>query len=330
MVSSPAYAAGCAHTGGHDPHPEHIEGGTKSIVLHTYGSTPGNLGNLPAGNLDAVISSPPYEGARIDGNGDEGASNLRGPNGEYLRGSEGWAVRKAMGKRYGADPGNLGNLPAGDLDAIVSSPPFSVEQPCASQSQAKKDYHAFTRGNGTKLDHSMESDGNLATIPATTAGFSGIVSSPPYQTGGHHEHQMDAWNTNGRGQSGKQMSGYADESPGQLQGHGDDFWTAAAAIVSRCYQVLRPGGVAIWVVKAFVRNKQIVPFPDQWRQLCEACGFQFLHEHRAWVVEERGAQHTIFGDVEEYKVERKSFFRRLAEKNGSPRVDWETVLCLRK
>jgi hypothetical protein len=28
--------------------------------------------------------------------------------------------------------------------------------------------------------------------------------------------------------------------------------------------------------------------------------------------------------------ERKSFFRRLSEKKGSPRIDWEDVICLEK
>jgi hypothetical protein len=110
----------------------------------------------------------------------------------------------------------------------------------------------------------------------------------------------------------------------------DTFWTASRAIVAQVHAVLKPGGVAVWVVKDYVRKGERVPFAEQWRQLCEAAGFQTLHVHRAWLVEERGAQHTIFGEVETRTVQRKSFFRRLAEKNGSPRIDWETVICMRK
>jgi len=29
-------------------------------------------------------------------------------------------------------------------------------------------------------------------------------------------------------------------------------------------------------------------------------------------------------------VEYKSFFRRLAEKNGSPHIDWEDIICMVK
>jgi len=77
---------------------------------YDYGSTPGQLGAMPAG---AVVTSPPYSETRIDGNGDEGASGLRDENGDYLRGAEGWAKRKELGARYGQTAGNLGNLPAG-------------------------------------------------------------------------------------------------------------------------------------------------------------------------------------------------------------------------
>jgi hypothetical protein len=39
-------------------------------------------------------------------------------------------------------------------------------------------------------------------------------------------------------------------------------------------------------------------------------------------------QHAFDGSVK--RAESKSFFRRLAEKNGSPRIDHETVFCMVK
>ncbi len=110
----------------------------------------------------------------------------------------------------------------------------------------------------------------------------------------------------------------------------ETFWDAALTIVQQIYQVLKPGGRAIWVVKAYVKNKEYIDFPGQWQQLCEAVGFETEHYHRAWVIEEKGAQYDIFGELHEKTVERKSFFRRLAEKKGSPRIDYEVVLCMRK
>jgi hypothetical protein len=84
------------------------------------------------------------------------------------------------------------------------------------------------------------------------------------------------------------------------------------------------------VVKSFVRNKEIVDFPGQWRQLCEVVGFVTLHEHHALLVRHTGTSMTLEGGTVEHKTESKSFFRRLAEKNGSPRIDFEVVLCMEK
>jgi hypothetical protein len=121
------------------------------------------------------------------------------------------------------------------------------------------------------------------------------------------------------------------ETPG-LAGSltGDTFWTAARAIVAETFAVLRPGAHAAWVVKGFVRNRKLVDFPDQWRQLCESVGFVTVAEVRAWVVEDKGTQLAMDGEDKRHVTERKSFFRRLAEKKGSPRIDWETVWLMEK
>jgi len=79
-----------------------------------------------------------------------------------------------------------------------------------------------------------------------------------------------------------------------------------------------------------VKNKQLVDFPGQWRQLCEAVGFESVHEHHAMLVHHKGTSNTLEGGTVEHITESKSFFRRLAEKKGSPRIDYETVLCMVK
>jgi hypothetical protein len=47
-------------------------------------------------------------------------------------------------------------------------------------------------------------------------------------------------------------------------------------------------------------------------------------------VEDNGTQLALIGEDVDSIKERESFFRRLAEKKGSPRIDWESVLCMRK
>lgn len=346
--------------------------------------------------------------------------------------------------------------------ASVSSPPFSPDQPCASQTRAIKDYHAFTRGDGTKRDHIMRSPGNLDGMHATDADHAaalhqvaGAVSSPPWDEGspslpperkretsspndhggpgpeyaqlvnpgnlgnlrttsadhqatiqatvssppytaslasddpdrrgglfrdpkrrsdktltaeygesegqlgampaGDHAAQVQAsvssppyekslqtadegddnvrksypgWHSTGK-------SGYSRKygnSDGQLgQEQGDTFWSAARTIVEQTYQVLAPGAVAVWVCKRFVRNKAIVNFSAQWAELCESVGFETTEWIKAWLTEDRGAQYTLSGDLEERQVKRCSFFRRLHEsKYPDLAIDWEDVIIMRK
>ena len=87
----------------------------------------------------------------------------------------------------------------------------------------------------------------------------------------------------------------------------------------------RTPGIAIWVTKDYVRRGKRVPFTDDWCRLCEACGFRLVCRHEATQVKERRTD-GLFGEHVE-RTERKGFFRRLAEKKGSPRIDHEDVTC---
>lgn len=370
-------------------------------LAQNYGSTPGQLGGMKEGDFSVAITSPPYDQARIDGQGDEGASGLRNEDGSFVRGSEGWELRKAQGGRYGDTDGNLANLPSGDFGAAVSSPPFlqtSGGTNVTSESGPLADGRLLARhAAGNAAASYGETNGQLGTMPA--GDFDGVITSPPFgeaQTGGGiavKGYQNDAQRPGSeaqpfdlvgersympgtQGQADGQLAGmkmddfdgavssppyegsdqnykegwarfHANHEPlhkndiqreaqyGETDGQmgntgGDSFWHAAREIVEQVYLLLAPGAPAVWVVKDYVRNKQIVPFCDQWRQLCEAVGFETLHLHRAWLVEERGTQYDLLGEKHTKTVERKSFFRRLAEKKGSPRIDWETVICMRK
>jgi hypothetical protein len=84
------------------------------------------------------------------------------------------------------------------------------------------------------------------------------------------------------------------------------------------------------VVKDFVKKGKIVPFSDQWRQLCEAVGFITLHEHHAELVRHNGTSHTLEGGEHKHIKSSKSFFRRVAEAHGSPEINYETVFCMVK
>ena len=77
-------------------------------------------------------------------------------------------------------------------------------------------------------------------------------------------------------------------------------------------------------------DKQIVEFSQKWASLCELVGFEIVCWHKAMLRKEFNTQLSFDGTAKQKITERKSFFRRLVESKGSPRIDWEDVICMRK
>lgn len=305
--------------------PERV-GDFKTIFKNdgAYGDSAQNLGNQPATDegFDVALSSPPYAGTRIDGAGDEGNSGLRMPDGSYPRGTDGWELRKGIGGRYGNSSGQLAGMPDEGFDAALASPPYgdsSVPPVSVQGYQAGelKMNEGQTYGNN---------DGNLGAM--TSGDFDAAMSSPPYaqtrinETGGNDLANMRR----------SHHTGTYGSTDGNLGAQArQDFWLSARQIVDQTFAILRPGGVAIWVVKDYVRDHRVIPFCDQWRRLCEAAGFRTTYKIRAWQVEAKGAQYNLEGDLIQQEVHRKGFFRRLHEKNYPHlAIDYEIIWVMQK
>jgi len=222
-----------------------VQGDSRS--LKRYISTI-NLTDNFIGAPDLVVSSPPF----IDSIGTKDQKFWDDHNDRQSN----WHGATRVIADYGHTPGNLANMKEGDIDLVVSSPPFPF-----SDDTGKRDYG--------------ETIGNLGGTS------------------------------------------------------GDTFWTASKEIISQCYDLLKPTGMSIWVCKDYIKKGKRVPFSDRWLSLCESVGFTLVCRHQAMLVKEHGTQTTIHGD-KKITTERKSFFRRLAESKGSPRIDEEDVLCLVK
>lgn len=229
----------------------------------------------------------------------------------------------------------------GMADACVASPPYASSDPSGSHVQGhsrldpkSSNYRPFAvksieSGYNKPRDYGSHPF-NLGNLPATEKGFDAAISSPQYPTdqpcASQSRAKQDYYGFTRRDGTKRDHSMRSEDNLG-LQ---DDFWSAARQIVEQLYLVLKPGGHAIWILKDFVRDKKIVPFCDQWRQMCEAVDFESLHWHKTWLVEKKGMQMTLHGEDQIIQTERKSFFRRLAERKGSPRIDYEVVLCMEK
>lgn len=269
-----------------------------------YGQTTGQLGTLPSGNVDAAIGSPPFLDARQDttnsvptkkgvdavlGSPPHADSSVTGDR-NFVGGGGRETAAAEVKQGYGDQAGNLGNLPTGSVDATVSSPPWeSGAEGALRAGKWRNPEDALKAGRG----HGCTDEARLRQM------------------------ERDQQKTYG-------------ESAGQLGiEQGGTFWSAAKQIVEQCFAILKPGGIAVWVCKDFVRNKKRVPFSDDWRRLCESVGFVTIEWIKASLVKE-WEEATLFNGTETKRRERKSFFRRIAEKKGSPRIDWEDVLVMRK
>lgn len=309
---------------------------------------------------DCCVSSPPYA------SGEKGHPSLGSVNkDEWGKDGRDITRRRGLTGEYGASTGQLAEMKEGDHGLVVSSPPYVAISPEKSSKSVdyRKQYETYrSQGGGASFEkfvatqelHSQGYGKSAGQLSAMSAGsFDAAVSSPPWEKGaegvlrkakfkdpeafavemakrsktnGSHGASAEAYLAQIERDAGKTYG----NSDGQLgQQSGETFWSASRLILEQLHQVIVPGGHAVFVVKAFVRNKQVVDFPGQWAQLCEAVGFRLLHDHHALLTEHYGTQ-CGFDEDKRLTVERKSFFRRLAESKGSPRIDHENVLCFER
>ena len=304
------------------------------------------LGEVVAG-AGLCLSSPPYA-QHVQG-ADNGIDFSKLNDGGKRR----TASRDRLGCGFGEAPGQLGNLPATPrgLAMALSSPPYAESMNSDKHGiDLDKVYDNMVKKHGrsgTQKDREKQSGlrdkrlcaGSYGTSPGQLGAMppgdpAAVISSPPYADDRGHPslgqiQDGGSGDILGRCSTGVQAG---DDRYGKMVGQlaAADFWSASRVILEQVYAVLKPGGHAIFVTKDFVRKGQRVPFSDQWQALCEAVGFVPVCRHRAMLVTDQGEQRDAFGQHKPLRRERKSFFRRLAESKGSPRIDAEDVRCYKK
>jgi hypothetical protein len=277
----------------------------------------------------AAISSPPFRQAT-------GGTPEPKPGGSidqalYNR----HAAGNSTAEGYGVTPGQLANMKDQDFTLALSSPPYAGTEVSTAGNQADAETRKRMRAEGTWQGYNLQNPSNLGS--KKDGDFTAAISSPPFEGNPQAVEKLEgkdqAVRSNPRHPGEKlYFTDYEKQADSASLGviEGDGFWTAARQIVDQVYTVLSPGGHAVWVVKGFVRNKKLNDFPGQWQQLCQAAGFIPLHEHHALLIRHKGTSITLEGEDVKHVTESKSFFRRLAESKGSPRIDFETVLCMGK
>jgi hypothetical protein len=166
--------------------------------------------------------------------------------------------------------------------------------------------------------------GDSRRLRAVLAGADSCLSSPPYaandQRGGH---------TAVAAQKRVATDGYG-SAEGQIgNDSGETYWKAVSLIYQEVFALLRPGGHIALIVKDYVRQKQRQPLCDRTWTLLQHVGFVPVTRVYA-MLGRKWTEKMLTGETVEREKSRKSFFRRLAERKGSPKIDFEEVLVMRK
>lgn len=277
IISSPPYS-GISMGGGLNTKPPR-EGHNDQA-----GRSPQSPSQAGAGRYaDIAIFSPPYTN-RMDG-GCKGSDAGMRPYSNEPRDT--WRTKR--------DQTNIGNLPYGEIDKIITSPPFQ-------EPEIRRSGQAESRGNynyGSKLKMSSEHPDNISRLAENDYGnISAVISSPPYEaavsasTGGERDmasarqrekRLRDKGYDPAKYQGGVGRNLEVDFQYSKSEGNignlkSQSYLQAMLQVYLQCYKCLKPQGLLILVLKNFIRNKQVVRLDLDTIKLCEEAGFQQLRD----------------------------------------------------
>jgi DNA modification methylase len=248
IITSPPYAETISHKSGGPVGVRKV--GVSTITARTYSTSNDNIGNLTLGNVDVIITSPPYaESLSINSGGMKGLKNAPKPSS---------VGRDGNPQLYSDNPNNIGNLSFGTVDAIITSPPYE---------SALEGTSRHTRGGIASRDPKLAQSGTYSTVLSVKPGVPVMYSPNPDNIGNLKnrdedyelvEHERDLESLYRR----------------LLKNGKPTYLSEMLKVYSEMYKVLKPGGYCIVVVKPFIRNKRVVDLPYYTWLLMERVGFK--------------------------------------------------------
>ncbi|GAH14134.1 unnamed protein product, partial [marine sediment metagenome] len=120
IISSPPYSGRTEHRLGYDYQKRDEERGYKPYkgYRESYSANPNNVSSLPHGDIEAIISSPPYGEAQSGG-----GIAVKGYDGPKHGPTDLVGERSYMPDKF-EEEDNIGVLKYGDVDAVIISPPY--------------------------------------------------------------------------------------------------------------------------------------------------------------------------------------------------------------
>lgn len=350
VISSPPYAVISTGAGGLNTKPAKHPGqqsgrSAKAASQDTdqkYGQTEGQIAALKEGSVAAVVSSPPY------------ADTTRGNDACGIDWDKAAPTKKTSGRHqapgalasteYGQSPGQIGSLKSGSVDGVVASPPYSETLHHGGGPETERDK---LRGGGSLKALKAGYPESAGQIGALAPGaVEGVVTSPPWEKNTEGSRKASKMGSpekilacsRGHGASDAAVLAQAardeakiyGDSPGRIgKESSETYWEAMSQVYRSCFQAIKPGGVLVLVVKDYVKGGKRVPLCDDTVRLIEHIGFVMVERIHAMLV--KSTNHAdLFGADTVQTKSRKSFFRRLAEKKGSPAINFEEVLVARR
>jgi DNA modification methylase len=249
-----------------------------------------NVANLPHGNIDAVITSPPYaDGKKAGEVKPEEVEKYakRWEENVEKRKWNSWGKSfhtpgrlkgiQSLRDGYSKSKENIGNLPLGEISTIITSPPYGEAQ--EGSGIAKRGYqgnkHSPTDlvGKRSYMPDKFQSPENISRLPLGNVDT--VITSPPYEkseTIHKRQGQSPSYFEQVGGIRHFTKETVSDESNiGNLKK--ETYLEAMLKVYSEMFRVLKPNGLAIIVVKPFIRNKKVVDLPWHTWLLMAKAGF---------------------------------------------------------
>ncbi len=240
---------------------------------------------------DVVISSPPYAGAK----------QVLDPT-FYAKAKmdmEGRDITKenASGRDGEDSIDNISNLPYGNIDCVITSPPYE---------------EAMSGGGIAKKGHFI--DPNLAHRVYSAENMNIEKQRERIKSGKAKMQRADAiLNETNISAKGYFEGTYSKEPENIGNLKGDSYLSAMLDVYKGCWRVLKPQGIMCLVTKNFIRNKTEIRLDLDTIKLCEQSGFELIDRHYR-------------------KLTSQSFWRTIYQQKypDAPVLDKEDILVFRR
>jgi len=251
------------------------------------------LSKLLQGEMDVIVTSPPYaDGFKHNPQDKEKRLKklIEVDRRAVLKGRK-WAFTslEALKRRlamqdegYGASRENIGNLPLGNIDAVITSPPY--EGSCLSGGDSEKRRERLEKA-GYDPEEYLGGKARNAVLKHYSE-VDTIITSPPYEgsfeggsrhTGGILEREKGKHDTMIKIGEGVKYSD-SKENIGNLKR--ETYLQAMFQVYTEMWKVLKTGGKAIIVIKPFIRNKRVVDLPWHTYLLLKKIGFKLVNLYK--------------------------------------------------